>query len=91
MQRLLYSEMAINQCQTGIDDSVDIPPEMFDNDRVKLGKKGNFLITVICTHSQTCFNRRSKDRVKSISESRWMFETGQFTIEMIFGNHTILI
>jgi hypothetical protein len=32
--------MAINQCQTGVDDSGDIPPEMFDSDRVKLGKKG---------------------------------------------------
>ena len=32
--------MSINQCQTGIDDSGDIPPEMFDNERVKLGKKG---------------------------------------------------
>lgn len=37
--RLLYSDMAINQCQTGVDDSSDIPSEMFDTDRVKLGKK----------------------------------------------------
>ncbi|XP_052795180.1 TBC1 domain family member 19-like isoform X2 [Mya arenaria] len=36
--RLLYSDMAINQCQTGVDD-VDIPPEMFDADRMKLGRK----------------------------------------------------
>ncbi|WAQ99539.1 TBC19-like protein [Mya arenaria] len=31
-------DMAINQCQTGVDD-VDIPPEMFDADRMKLGRK----------------------------------------------------
>lgn len=37
--RILYSDMAINQCQTGVDDSSEIPPEMFDSDRVKLGKK----------------------------------------------------
>ena len=32
--------MAINQCQTGVDDNSDIPPEMFDTERVRLGKKG---------------------------------------------------
>ena len=32
--------MSINQCQTGIDDNSDIPPEMFDVERVRLGKKG---------------------------------------------------
>lgn len=37
--RLQYSEMAINQCQSGIDDSADIPSELFDVDRNKLGKK----------------------------------------------------
>ncbi|XP_071124572.1 TBC1 domain family member 19-like isoform X1 [Mytilus edulis] len=37
--RLQYSEMAINQCQSGIDDSTDIPSELFDLDRSKLGKK----------------------------------------------------
>ncbi|XP_064608435.1 TBC1 domain family member 19-like [Liolophura sinensis] len=37
--RLQYSEMSINQCQTGVDDAQDIPPELFDLDRTKLGKK----------------------------------------------------
>lgn len=37
--RLQYSEMAINQSQSGIDDSTDIPVELFDVDRNKLGKK----------------------------------------------------
>ncbi|KAK3593571.1 hypothetical protein CHS0354_018659 [Potamilus streckersoni] len=37
--RLLFSEMSINQCQTGIDDHSDIPTELFDNDRMKLGRK----------------------------------------------------
>ncbi|CAG2255257.1 TBC1 domain family member 19 [Mytilus edulis] len=32
--RLQYSEMAINQCQSGIDDSTDIPSELFDLDRI---------------------------------------------------------
>ncbi|KAL3878492.1 hypothetical protein ACJMK2_030837 [Sinanodonta woodiana] len=37
--RLLFSEMSINQCQTGIDDHSDIPTELFDSDRMKLGRK----------------------------------------------------
>lgn len=37
--RFSFSEMSINQCQTGIDDNSEIPPEMFDTDRVKLGRK----------------------------------------------------
>jgi hypothetical protein len=36
-----YAEMAISQCQTGLDDAADIPPELFDNERSKLGQKGN--------------------------------------------------
>lgn len=39
-QRVLYSEMSINQCQTGVDDLPDIPPELFDTGRSKLGHKG---------------------------------------------------
>lgn len=37
--RLSFSEMAINQCQTGVDDSNEIPSELFEADRVKQGKK----------------------------------------------------
>ncbi|XP_059170535.1 TBC1 domain family member 19-like [Physella acuta] len=37
--RLQYSEMAITYCQTGTDDMSDIPPELFENERTKLGKK----------------------------------------------------
>ncbi|XP_013412798.1 TBC1 domain family member 19-like isoform X2 [Lingula anatina] len=37
--RLRFNEMSINQCQTGVDDNPDIPPELFDNDRSKLAKK----------------------------------------------------
>ncbi|CAG5120893.1 unnamed protein product, partial [Candidula unifasciata] len=37
--RLQYSDMAITQCQTGIDDFPDIPAELFDTDRTKLGRK----------------------------------------------------
>lgn len=39
-QRLQYSDMSINQCQSGIDDAQDIPLELFEQERVKLGKKG---------------------------------------------------
>ena len=39
-QRVQYSEMSINQCQTGVDDLPDIPPELFDTGRSKLGHKG---------------------------------------------------
>lgn len=39
-QRLQYSDMSINQCQSGIDDAQDIPSELFEQERVKLGKKG---------------------------------------------------
>ncbi|XP_013072479.2 TBC1 domain family member 19-like isoform X1 [Biomphalaria glabrata] len=37
--RVQYSEMAITHCQTGTDDLPDIPPELFENERSKLGKK----------------------------------------------------
>ncbi|XP_070197839.1 TBC1 domain family member 19-like isoform X2 [Littorina saxatilis] len=37
--RVQYSEMSINQCQTGVDDLPDIPSELFDADRAKLGNK----------------------------------------------------
>ncbi|KAH9507879.1 hypothetical protein Btru_053112 [Bulinus truncatus] len=37
--RVQYSEMAITHCQTGTDDLPDIPPELFENERTKLGKK----------------------------------------------------
>ncbi|CAL1539772.1 unnamed protein product [Lymnaea stagnalis] len=37
--RIQYSDMAITHCQTGTDDLSDIPPELFENDRTKLGKK----------------------------------------------------
>lgn len=37
--RLQYSDMSINQCQSGIDDAQDIPSELFEQERVKLGKK----------------------------------------------------
>ncbi|XP_005107918.2 TBC1 domain family member 19 isoform X2 [Aplysia californica] len=37
--RLQYSDMAITQCQTGVDDLSDIPAELFDNERTKLGRK----------------------------------------------------
>lgn len=40
LQRLQYSDMSINQCQSGIDDAQDIPSELFEQERVKLGKKG---------------------------------------------------
>jgi hypothetical protein len=32
--------MSINQCQSGIDDAQDIPSELFEQERVKLGRKG---------------------------------------------------
>ena len=41
-QRFAFSEMSINQCQTGIDDNSEIPPEMFDTERVRIGRKGKF-------------------------------------------------
>ncbi|XP_060080026.1 TBC1 domain family member 19-like [Ylistrum balloti] len=37
--RLQYSDMAINQGQSGIDDFGDIPPELFESDKMKVGKK----------------------------------------------------
>ncbi|XP_041368917.1 TBC1 domain family member 19-like [Gigantopelta aegis] len=37
--RIQYSDMSINQCQTGVDDFADIPSELFESERVKLGKK----------------------------------------------------
>ncbi|XP_064637266.1 TBC1 domain family member 19-like [Lineus longissimus] len=37
--RLRYNEMSINQCQTGVDDSQDIPLELFEQERTKLAKK----------------------------------------------------
>jgi hypothetical protein len=39
-QRLQYSEMAINQSQSGIDDGPDIPSDLFETDRTKLARKG---------------------------------------------------
>lgn len=39
--------MAINQCQSGIDDATDIPTELFDLERNKLGKKGRSLVLTI--------------------------------------------
>ena len=45
-QRVQYSEMSINQCQTGVDDLPDIPPELFDTDRSKLGHKGWMFFSV---------------------------------------------
>ena len=47
-QRVQYSEMSINQCQTGVDDYPDIPPELFDTDRSKLGHKGWMFVFSIC-------------------------------------------
>lgn len=57
-QRLQYSEMAINQCQSGIDDSTDIPVELFDVDRNKLGKKGETVI--IFQYNLSILNRDFK-------------------------------
>lgn len=37
--RVQYAEMSISQCQTGVDDAADIPPELFDIERTKLGQK----------------------------------------------------
>ncbi|KAJ8298134.1 hypothetical protein KUTeg_024665 [Tegillarca granosa] len=37
--RLQYSEMSINQCQSGIDDSGELSGDTFENERVKLGRK----------------------------------------------------
>ncbi|ELT89515.1 hypothetical protein CAPTEDRAFT_108817, partial [Capitella teleta] len=37
--RLQYSEMAINQCQSGIDDGPELPSEVFEADRAKLARK----------------------------------------------------
>ena len=42
-QRFSFSEMSINQCQTGVDDNSEIPPEMFDTERVRIGRKGLIL------------------------------------------------
>ena len=39
-QRLQFSDMSINQCQSGVDDSSDIPAELFDQERMRLAKKG---------------------------------------------------
>ena len=33
--------MAINQSQNGVDDEIEVPQELFANDRFKLVKKGN--------------------------------------------------
>ncbi len=37
--RLQFSEMAINQCQSGVDDRPEVPSELFQQDRAKLAKK----------------------------------------------------
>ncbi|KAF6024478.1 TBC1D19 [Bugula neritina] len=37
--RIQYNEMSINQCQVGIDDEVEVPQELFANERFRLGKK----------------------------------------------------
>ncbi|KAL8612925.1 hypothetical protein ACOMHN_035002 [Nucella lapillus] len=37
--RVQYSEMSISQCQTGVDDMPDIPSDVFDTERSKLGAK----------------------------------------------------
>ena len=42
-QRLQYSEMAINQCQSGVDDLPEIPSEFFEQERTKLAKKGTII------------------------------------------------
>lgn len=47
-QRVQYSEMAITHCQTGTDDLPDIPPELFENERSKLGKKGSKKLCNTC-------------------------------------------
>ena len=41
VQRVLFSDMAINQCQNGVDDEVEVPQEVFAQERFKLGKKGS--------------------------------------------------
>lgn len=39
-QRVQYNEMAINQCQTGVDDEMEIPQEIFSQERFRHGKQG---------------------------------------------------
>ncbi|KAH3840801.1 TBC1 domain family member 19-like [Dreissena polymorpha] len=64
--RLLYSDMAINQCQTGVDDSSDIPADMFDSDRVKLGKK-----VLQAEHSPIAQEYAKKGCPVSLREDLW--------------------
>ena len=41
--------MAINQSQNGVDDEIEVPQELFANERFKLGKKGRItLVIIIC-------------------------------------------
>ena len=46
LQRLQYSEMSINQSQTGVDDTQEIPHDLFEHDRNRLAKKGEFISTL---------------------------------------------
>lgn len=43
MQRLQYSEMAVNQCQIGVDDVSDISADLFDVEQTRLSNKGELV------------------------------------------------
>lgn len=38
--------MAINQSQNGVDDEIEVPQELYANERFRLGKKGTILLHV---------------------------------------------
>ncbi|KAK3100088.1 hypothetical protein FSP39_014568 [Pinctada imbricata] len=64
--RLQYSDMAINQCQSGIDDFVDIPQELFDMERVKLGRK-----VIAANHGPIAQEFSKKGCPTSLREHLW--------------------
>ena len=47
-QRRQYAELSITQCQIGIDDLADIPPELYKAEHLKLGLKGSTGVYVYC-------------------------------------------
>ena len=50
-QRLQFSEMSINEMQSGVDDSQDGLSDHFESERIKLTKKGDLMSLHVSTAS----------------------------------------
>lgn len=76
MQRLQYSEMAVIQCQIGVDDVSDISADLFDVEQTRLSNKGELV---------QCTEILKSDKSYKLNYKRYFNWVKFFSLQNLWG------